>query len=110
MEYWAATWLGVHKDKGSIPLLKKTAASDVAAVRIASLLALHKIEPKDEYLKKLTNEINHPNAIVGMYAMNAIEQTGVLNKTTENAADIALKNDYGFTVRYAKRLKSKFKK
>jgi hypothetical protein len=44
-----------------------------------------------------------------MYAMNAIEQTEVLNKTTEKAADIALKNDYGFTVRYAKRLKKKFK-
>jgi len=42
--------------------------------------------------------------------MNAIEQTEVLNKTTENAADIALKSDYGFTARYATRLKSKFKK
>ncbi|MBA7636798.1 hypothetical protein ES703_44426 [subsurface metagenome] len=77
---------------------------------IASLLALHRIKPNDEYLKGLTNEINNPNAIVGMYAMNAIEQTEVLNKTTENAADIALKSDYGFTARYATRLKSKFKK
>ena len=109
-KYWAATWLGVNKDKQSEPALKKLTESEIPAVRIASLLALHRIKPNDEYLKGLTNEINNTNAIVGMYAMNAIEQTEVLNKTTENAADIALKNDYGFTVRYAKRLKSKFKK
>lgn len=84
--------------------------SKTPALRVASLLALYRIKPNDEYLKGLTNEINNPNAIVGMYAMNAIEQTEVLNETTENAADIALKDDYGFTVRYAKRLKGKFKK
>jgi uncharacterized sulfatase len=109
-KYWAATWLGVNKDKQSEPALKKLTESETPAVRIASLLALHRIKPNDEYLKGLTNEINNPNAIVGMYAMNAIEQTEVLNKTTENAADIALKSDYSFTARYAKRLKSKFKK
>jgi len=109
-KYWAATWLGVNKDKQSEPALKKLTESETPAVRIASLLALHRIKPNDEYLKGLTNEINNPNAIVGLYAMNAIEQTEVLNKTTENAADIALKSNYGFTARYAKRLKSKFKK
>jgi len=109
-KYWAATWLGVNKDKKSTPALKEMTNSEIPSLRIASLLALHRIKPSDEYLKGLTNEINNTNAIVGMYAMNAIEQTEVLNKTTENAADIALKNDYGFTVRYAKRLKSKFKK
>jgi len=109
-KYWAATWLGVNKDKKSSPALKEMTVSEIPSLRIASLLALHKIKPNDEYLKGLTNEINNPNAIVGMYAMNAIEQTEVLNKTTENAADIALKNDYTFTVRYAKRLKSRFKK
>ncbi len=108
-KYWAATWLGVNKDKPSEGSLKKMTTSEIPSLRIASLLALHRIKPNDEYLKGLTNEINDTNAIVGMYAMNAIEQTEVLNKTTENAADIALKNDYGFTVRYAKRLKGKFK-
>jgi len=109
-KYWAATWAGVNKDKQSEKSLKKMTTSETPALRVASLLALHRIKPNDEYLKGLTNEINNTNAIVGMYAMNAIEQTEVLNKTTENAADIALKNDYGFTVRYAKRLKSKFEK
>jgi hypothetical protein len=86
------------------------ATSETPVLRVASLLALHKIKPSDEYLKGLTNEINNTNMIVGMYAMNAIEQTEVLNKITENAADIALKNKYSFTVRYANRLKEKFKK
>ena len=109
-KYWAATWAGVNKDKRSEKSLKEMTTSETPVLRVASLLALYRIKPNDEYLKDLTNEINNPNAIVGMYAMNAIEQTEVLNKTTENAADIALKNDYGFTVRYAKRLKSKCKK
>jgi arylsulfatase A-like enzyme len=109
-KYWAATWAGVNKDKRAEESLKKMTTSKTPALRVASLLALYRIKPCDEYLKGLTNEINNPNAIVGMYAMNAIEQTEVLNKTTENAADFALKNDYGFTVRYAKRLKGKFKK
>ena len=109
-QYWAATWLGVNKDKVSTPALKKIATSETPALRIASLLALHRIKLSDEYIKSLTNEINHPNMIVGMFAMNAIEQTEVLNKTTENAADIALKSPYNFTERYANRLKSKFKK
>ena len=108
-KYWAVTWLGVHKDKPSEGALKKMTTSETPSLRIASLLALHRIKPNDEYLKGLTNEINDTNPIAGMYAMNAIEQTEVLNKTTENAADIALKNDYEFTVRYAKRLKGKFK-
>ena len=89
--------------------LKERVRSEIPALRIASLLALHKIEPKNKYLEKLTNEINNPNAIVGMYAMNAIEQTEVLNKTTEKAADIALGSDYNFTKRYATRLKRKFR-
>jgi len=109
-KYWAATWLGVNKDKKSIPALIKLTTSETPALRVASLLALHKIKPKDEYLKGLTNEINNPNMIVGMYAMNAIEQTEVLNKTTENAADIGLKSSYNFTERYAARLKAKFMK
>jgi len=108
-QYWAATWLGVNKDSQSEPALKEMAKSEISALRIASLLALHKIAPKNKYLEKLTTEINNPNAIVGMYAMNAIEQTEVLNKTTEKVADIALKSDYNFTKRYATRLKSKFK-
>jgi len=100
--------LGVNKDKESIPALIKLTTSETPTLRVASLLALHKIEPKYEYLKGLTNEINNPNMIVGMYAMNAIEQTEVLNKTTENAADVGLKSSYNFTRRYATRLKAKF--
>jgi len=107
--YWAATWLGVSKDRQSAAALKQTAASPTPALRIASLLALHRIDPDNSYLKKLTEEIEHPNVIVGMYAMNAIEQTGVLNEVTENAADIGLKSSYEFTKRYAKRLKGKFR-
>jgi len=108
-KYWAATWLGVNKDEQSKPALEEMTRSETGALRIAALLGLHKTSPKDEYLEKLADEINNPNVIVGMYAMNAIEQTGVLNETTKKAAEIALESDYNFTKRYGVRLKSKFK-
>lgn len=106
-KYWAATWLGVHQHRRAVPQLKRLSKHRTAALRVASLLALHRIDPSDDHLKKLTSEIAHPNVIVGLYAMNAIEQTGVLDETTERAADIALQSDYEFTNRYGKRLKTK---
>jgi hypothetical protein len=107
--YWAATWLGVNIDRQAVAALNKVTESHTPALRIASLLALHRMDPDNALLKRLTEEVNHPNVIAGMYAMNAIEQTGVLNEVTESAADIGLKSSYEFTKRYAKRLKGKFR-
>ncbi len=42
-----------------------------------------------------------------LYAMNAIEQTGLPNETVNQATEIAHNRRYEFTVRYGKRLKSK---
>ncbi len=105
--YWAVTWLGVHRNKESIELIKKLVQHNDASVRIASCLALCKMGLDETYLPKLTEEINHPNYLAGMYAIRAIEQTGILNETTLEAAKIASLSKYDNTTRYGRRLLNK---
>jgi arylsulfatase A-like enzyme len=106
--YWAATYLGHHRDTEARHSLKKRTTDKVAAVRVAALLALCRLEDPEEFLKPLIDEIDHPNHIVGMYAMNAIEQTGLLNNRVAEAAEKAIKSNYDFIRRYGNRLQSKF--
>ena len=96
--YWAATYLGHHRDAEASHYLKERITDKVAAVRVAALLALCQLEKSDEFLEPLIDEINHPNLIVGMYAMNAIEQTGLLNDKVAEAAETAIKSNYDFNL------------
>ena len=105
--YWAATYLGHHRATEAIHSLKKRITDKVATVRVAALLALCQLDDPEIFLEPLIDEIDHPNHIVGMYAMNAIEQTGLLNKRVSEAAEKAIKSNYEFIRRYGKRLQSK---
>lgn len=105
--YRAATWLGHHRDKKADASLKKLATDVIPILRIAALLALCKLWRADEYLQRLIPEISDPNLIIGLYAMNSIEQTGLLNETVKKATEIAHNSRYEFTLRCSKRLKSK---
>ena len=102
--YWAATWAGVNRDKDAIPALKDLANDKTPAVRVAASLSLCQLGQADIYFPKLVELIDDPNLIVGMYAMNAIEQSEVRDKRAAEAAKIAKKSKYEFTRRYAKRL------
>jgi len=109
-KYWAITWLGLHQDGQSIDSLKKFADDNTPAIRVAACLAMCKLAQSKTYLPKLIPEISNPNHLVQMYAMNAIEQTGILNDTVKKAAKIACKSKYDNTVRYGRRLLTKFGK
>ncbi|MCP4449820.1 MAG: hypothetical protein GY809_00040, partial [Planctomycetes bacterium] len=50
-KYWAATWLGVNRDKKSTKALAQMATSDTPVLRVAALLALHRIEPITNILR-----------------------------------------------------------
>ena len=102
--YWAATWAGVNKDAGAKQALERLAASPTPTVRVAACLALCQLGHGDIYLPKLVELIEDPNLIVGMYAMNAIEQSGIRNKVASMAAETARESLYEFTRRYGKRL------
>lgn len=105
--YWAVTWLGVHQNKESIGLMKKLVNYSNPSVKIAACLALCKMGMDKTYLPKLMEEINNPNYLVGMYAVRAIEQTGILNATTKKAAELASLSKYDNITRYGRRLLNK---
>jgi HEAT repeat protein len=104
LRYWAAVWLGNLHDEASQANLEALADDPVPTVRVAAHLALCKLGHTETHLPKLADLIDEPNLVVGMYAMNAIEQTGVLNQTVRSAAQEALANPYEFTQRYGRRL------
>lgn len=102
--YWAATWLGVNKVKSEEKMIKGLTADKNPTVRIAAKLALYKINPTYNPIPYLADELNDPNLIVGMYAMNAIEQTGIRNAEVHAVAEKAAKSNYEFTMRFGKYL------
>lgn len=107
VRYWAATGLGNLRALESRAALQERAGDQVPTVRLAAHLALCKIGDTGTHLPELAALIDDPNLLVGLYAMNAIEQTGTLDSTVKNAAERALKNPYHFTQRYGKRLLAK---
>lgn len=102
--YWAATWAGVNRDAGATDALRKLITSPTPVVRVAASLALCQLGHDGAYLPKLAELIEDPNLIVGMYAMNAIEQTGLRNHVAALAAETARASPYEFTRRYGRRL------
>lgn len=103
-KYWATTWLGNNKVKAlknEVTALTKDAD---ASVRIAANLALYKIDSSYDPIPALNKEVDHSNLIVGMYALSAIEQTGIRNEAVKAIATKEVNNKYEFTMRYAKYL------
>ncbi|HKL31241.1 MAG TPA: hypothetical protein VJ919_01835, partial [Tangfeifania sp.] len=62
--------------------------------------ALYKINPDYNPIPALAEELSNENLIVGMYAINAIEQTGIRNDEVKNVAEKAAKSEYEFTQRF----------
>ncbi|MCG8587202.1 MAG: HEAT repeat domain-containing protein, partial [Pirellulales bacterium] len=102
--YWAATWAGVNRDKEATDALKVLSTDTTPTVRVAACLSLCQLGQAGTYLPKLVELVKDPNLIVGMYAMNAIEQSKIRNDIAAQAAVTAKKSPYEFTRRYGKRL------
>lgn len=102
--YWGAVWLGQLRDSAARAALETLTNDPVPTVRVAGHLAMCLLGEHDTHIPKLAALLATPNLIVGMYAMNAIEQTGVLNEAVRDAALKALENPCDGTQRYGKRL------
>ncbi|QGY46946.1 sulfatase-like hydrolase/transferase [Maribellus comscasis] len=105
--YWAATWLGVNKITSAKRQLEALIKDTEPSVRIAANLALFKVEPDFNPIPTLSRELKNKNKIVGMYAMSAIDQTGILNDEARKIASEASQDSYEFTMRYGKYLLNK---
>lgn len=105
--YWAATWLAYTNNKEAAEVLNAATKDNEPLVQVAAHLALCKLGRAEKHLPELVTLIDTPNLTVGMYAMDAIEQTGILNDTVHDAAKKALRSPYNSTQRYGKRLAGK---
>ena len=101
-----AIWLGMLHDKLYISDLKRLTTQDVPTVRIASMLALCRLGLSETVLSALADEIDDPNFIAGMYAADAVQQTGIVNDVVCRAAERASRSRYEFIRRYGKRWQS----
>ena len=102
--YWAATWLGVNKVKSVQSKVENLTRDENATVRVAANLALYKINPDYNPIPALAEEVSNDNLVFGMYAINAIEQTGIRNDEVKVIAEKAANSDYEFTQRFGKYL------
>jgi arylsulfatase A-like enzyme len=102
--YHAATWLGVIGNAAEAAVLAPLTKDESPCVQVAARLALYKIEPDDKHVAALGALLDEPNLLVSLYAMNAIEQTGVRNDAVRTIAEKALQFDYDGTQRYGRRV------
>jgi len=102
--YWAVTWLGVNKVKQARTKVIALTGDINPTVRIAAILALYKIDTDFNPVPALAEELKNENLVVGMYAMNALEQTGIRNAEVKAVAEKAVKSQYEFTMRFGKYL------
>lgn len=102
--YWAAMWLGQLRDGAARDALDTLTNDPVPTVRVAAHLALCLLGEHEAHLPKLAALVDEDNLIVGMYAMNAVELTGILDNAVREAAQKALDNPYDATQRYGRRL------
>ncbi|MEN8118289.1 MAG: sulfatase-like hydrolase/transferase [Bacteroidota bacterium] len=102
--YWAVTWLGVNKVKSAQKKVAELTKDKDGSVRIAANLALYKIDSGYNPVPALGKELKNENLLVGMYAINAIEQSGIRNAEVKEFAEKAVKSEYEFTQRFGKYL------
>jgi arylsulfatase A-like enzyme len=106
VRYWAATWLGVQKNvEASKALIQATKDSD-PAVRVASALALARLGKAEKGIDVILETIEDDNWLAGMYAIRALEWSGVRTPDAQVAVERAVDSPYEFTRRIARRLSS----
>ena len=105
--YWAAVWLGVSESDLGRASLQSLLNDQNPAVRVAAAQALVKLGDETK-LKMLVEHIDHPNLLVGMYVLRAIEELGDRGKSFRTEIAAAQESQYEFSRRIAKRLTKKW--
>ena len=108
IRYWAATWLGVQGSVDASNVLVKATSDPILAVRIAAALALSRIGQSQKGEDVILRTIDDDNWLAGMYAIRALEWSGIRTPAALAAVTKAKDNPYEFTRRIAKRLSSKY--
>lgn len=108
VRYWAATWLGNQKKADSDKALVKATGDSDPTVRVAAALALSRLGQPEKGISIILKTIEDDNWLAGMYAIRALEWSGVRTPPAQAAVKRALDSPYEFTRRIAKRLSTQF--
>ncbi len=108
VRYWAATWLGNIKRAGAGEALMKTTNDADPTVQIAAALALSRLGQPENGAAIILKTIDDDNWLAGMYAIRALEWSGIRTPAAQAAVNRALGSPYEFTRRIAKRLSTQF--
>jgi N-sulfoglucosamine sulfohydrolase len=106
--YWAATWLGNRKMADAGNALVKTTGHADPTVRIAAALALSRLGRPEDVAAIILKTIEDDNWLAGLYAIRALEWSGIRTPAAQAAVIRALDSPYEFTRRIAKRLSTQF--
>ncbi len=104
VRYWAATWLGIQKSTEASKALVKATGDPDPAVRIAAALALSRMGQPEKGTDVILQTIEDENWLAGMYAIRALEWSGIRTPAAMAAVTKAKENPYEFTRRIANRL------
>ena len=107
VRYWAATWLGVRKNAEASQALVKATSDSIPAVRLAAALALSRMGQPEKGEDVILETIIDDNWLAGLYAIRALEWSGIRTPAALAAVTKAKDSPYEFTRRIAKRLSSK---
>ena len=108
VRYWAATWLGNLKHADASNALINSTDDVDPAVRVAASLALSRLGQSQHGASIILKTIEDDNWLAGMYAIRALEWSGIRTPAAEAAVNRALKSPYEFTRRIEKRLSLQF--
>lgn len=108
VRYWAATWLGVQKTASASEALTQALSDPVQVVGVAAALALSRLGQPAKGIPVILKTIEDDNWLAGMYAIRALEWSGVRTPQARAAVKRAQNNPYEFTRRIARRLSTEF--
>jgi arylsulfatase A-like enzyme len=108
VRYWAATWLGNQKVADASKVLNQATGDRVPAVRVAAALALSRLGQPEQGIPIILETIEDENWLAGMYAIRALEWSGVRSPAAHVAVKRAVHSPYEFTRRIANRLSNEF--
>jgi hypothetical protein len=104
IRYWAATWLGNLGAKEDANKIRPLLEDKSHGVRVAAALALGQLGVTDESIRTLSDLIEDPNRVVGMYAIRGLELLGSDSIRALPSIERARQNPYEFTKRIAERM------
>lgn len=108
IRYWAVTWLGILGAKEEVQRIEPLLEDKSHGVRVAAALALGRLGETSTSVKALSNLIDDPNLVVGMYAMRGLELLGSDSIRALPSIERARQNPYEFTKRIAERMAANF--